>query len=343
MEISIKDQIAPLYLKLQNVWKVGIELNIPGQTVHKYLVDKNLINKMNYFTKDDELKLIETYKSYRDVGNLKELANIMCRTVPFLARKAKSLGLTDRDNRISMKPFAIQISINTKKFIQDKGHPKGMLGKKHTEELKKEMSLRSKALWDDPNSIFNSNKFKQKQSDHMALMQASGRLNNNYSRTKNGSVKIDERVYFYRSSWEVNIASFLQFQKENNLIKEWEYEPDVFWFEKIKRGVRSYKPDFKITKVDGAQYYIEVKGWMDDKSKTKLRRMKLYFPNVIIDLIDVKRYNIIKNNASLYKYWGALDNDEFKIKQIPCKIEGCENKNHSKDVCRKHFYKLYKK
>ncbi len=341
--MDIKDKIPSLYLELQNVWKVGKVLGMKGQAVHKYLTDRNLINKMNYFTKEDEMVLLEKYKSYREVGKLKELAKIMGRTDAFISRKAKGLGLTDNVNRISMKQFGDKISANTKRYIREKGHPKGMLGKKHTDEFKAKASLRSKKTWADKDSYLNSEIYKQKCSDRMSKMQASGKLMNNYSRVKNGAVEIGGKTYFYRSSWEANISAYFEFLKTNKEIKDWEYEPTTFWFEEIKRGVRSYKPDYRITKNNGEQYYVEVKGWMDDKSKTKLNRMRIYHPSVIIDLIDSKRYNAIKKNSALYKGWGALDNGSIVEKESKCNIKGCSNKIHNKNVCRKHYSKLYKK
>lgn len=94
-----------------------------------------------------------------------------------------------------------------------------------------------------------------------------------------------KRIYF-RSKWEWRYALYLQSQKENGEIKDWEYEPQTFWFEAIKRGVRSYKPDFKVLEDSGSTIWIEVKGYMDTKSIVKLKRFKRYFPNEKIMLID---------------------------------------------------------
>lgn len=74
----------------------------------------------------------------------------------------------------------------------------------------------------------------------------------------------------------------------------WEHEPVTFWFEKIRRGARSYKPDFRVVEAGKEPYFIEVKGWMDAQSKTKLKRMKKYHPGVVVDVIDSKRYAVIK-------------------------------------------------
>jgi len=114
-------------------------------------------------------------------------------------------------------------------------------------------------------------------------------------------------TFFARSRWEANIGAYLQFLKEKNEIKDWEHEPKTFWFLEIKRGVRSYLPDFFITNNDDSTYFIEVKGYMDAKSKTKLKRMAKYYPDVRVDVIEEKRYNAIKRNSSLYKHWGLLE------------------------------------
>ncbi len=49
---------------------------------------------------------------------------------------------------------------------------------------------------------------------------------------------------YFRSRWERNWARYLNFLVQHGEITGWEYEPKTFWFHKIKRGTRSYKPDF---------------------------------------------------------------------------------------------------
>lgn len=89
----------------------------------------------------------------------------------------------------------------------------------------------------------------------------------------------------------------MQFLKETCQIKEWEHEPKTFWFEEIRRGVRSYLPDFKVTKNDGKHYWVEVKGYMDSKSKTKIKRFKKYYPEEELHVLDsvwfIKNLNVI--------------------------------------------------
>jgi hypothetical protein len=102
---------------------------------------------------------------------------------------------------------------------------------------------------------------------------------------------------YYRSKWEANYARYLQFLLEHNEIQKWEHEPETFWFTEILRGCRSYLPDFRITENNGEIEYHEVKGWYDDRSKTKIKRMKKYYPNIKLVLIDAKWFK--KNNSKL--------------------------------------------
>jgi len=124
-----------------------------------------------------------------------------------------------------------------------------------------------------------------------------------YSKCKNGWYKKGEKRYFMRSQWELNYACYLDFLKQNGDIKDWEYEVDTFWFEAIKRGVRSYNPDFKIHENNGDIVYHEVKGYMDAKSKTKIKRMAKYHPEIKLIVIAKKEYEAIKKNRHLFKGW----------------------------------------
>lgn len=340
------DELISSYKELNNVWKVGERFGVAGQIVHSYLKKAGVINKMRYFTAKEFDFLKENYKSYRDIGKLKELAKIMGRTDAFLSRKAKMLGLTDPNNHISMKFMSKIVSERTKKYISDNGHPKGMLGKKHTEEFKKGASERSKKMWQDPNSKVNSEELKQKQSDRMSkFMRKRLKENsvNNYNRVKRGMVKIGGKTFFARSSWECNIGAYLEFLKSKGEIKEWEHEVETFWFEKIKRGVRSYLPDFKVTNKDGSTYFLEVKGWMDKKSITKIKRMKLYYPQIRLEVIDQDVYKDIKRWSSVIKDWGLLDSDEYLASIKLCSIEGCDSKNFSNNLCKQHFNEFRRK
>lgn len=233
----------------------------------------------------------------------------------------------------------IKSSKTIKNTLNTKGHPKGFLGKKHNEETKKKMGIMSKNRWDDKESKFNSEEFRQKMSNKQSLyMQNKMKPENIYSNAKHGTIQVGDNIFFARSSWEANIACYFEFLKSKNEIKNWVHEPETFWFNDIKRGVRSYKPDFLITRNDNTSYYVEVKGYMDSKSKTKLDRMNRYYPKVEIDLIDQKRYYNIAKMKGFIPNWGILDSKDFLKKVRLCSIPECNEKHFSLGFCRKHHY-----
>lgn len=115
-----------------------------------------------------------------------------------------------------------------------------------------------------------------------------------HSRSRGGTR--EDLGLFLRSSWEANYARYLNFLKSLGQIFKWEYEPKTFYFEAIKRGTRSYTPDFEIwEREDSEPYFVEVKGWMDDKSRVKLDRMRKYYPDVKIVLVRESEYKEIKS------------------------------------------------
>jgi len=125
-----------------------------------------------------------------------------------------------------------------------------------------------------------------------------------YTRGNARWVEAGGKRFYARSSWEGNYGLYLQFQKEAGLISDWEHEPHTFWFTGIKRGVMSYLPDFRVTENDGRTVWHEVKGWMDAKSQTKIKRMAKYYPSERLVLIDKTRYKgIEKTTKHLIKGW----------------------------------------
>lgn len=102
---------------------------------------------------------------------------------------------------------------------------------------------------------------------------------------------------YFRSKYEANWARYLQWRKQGGVIKDWLHEPETFWFLKIMRGVRSYKPDFKVIHYDGTHEWYEVKGHYDSKSLTKIKRFNKYYSQEKITLIDSKWFQ--KNNKNM--------------------------------------------
>lgn len=109
---------------------------------------------------------------------------------------------------------------------------------------------------------------------------------------------------YFRSKWEANYARYLEFLKQHHQIKDWKHEPKTFWFGNIKRGCCSYLPDFEIINNDNSIEYHEVKGWYDSRSKTKIKRMAKYYPEIKLVVIFGKEYKLIENQVKyLIKDW----------------------------------------
>lgn len=103
--------------------------------------------------------------------------------------------------------------------------------------------------------------------------------------------EIDGELFFFKSNSEFRYACYLEWLKKTGNITEWLYEPETFWFLEIKRGVRSYKPDFKVIERSSSHYWVEVKGYMDARSKTKLARFSKYYPQERLELVDSKWFS----------------------------------------------------
>lgn len=134
---------------------------------------------------------------------------------------------------------------------------------------------------------------------------------------KHGWIIFDDRVLFVRSSWDANIAAFLQWQKEQGIIKEWEYESETFWFDGVKRGTNSYKPDFRITPINPleAKIRIEVKAYWTSKDTVKMKRMKKYHPTVPMAIIcNTKTSHEIKSTYPDLD-WALYANYDELVKQ----------------------------
>ena len=109
---------------------------------------------------------------------------------------------------------------------------------------------------------------------------------------------------YYRSKWEANYARYLEWLKSKGEIQSWLHEPETFWFEGIARGCLSYLPDFRVVEKSGQVVFHEVKGWMDARSKTKIKRMAKYHPAVKLIIIESKAYNAIKKSMMpIIKDW----------------------------------------
>jgi hypothetical protein len=301
---ATNEQILDSYKRLNSIWKVAKELRICGQSVHERLIKLNVERNNPKLTIEEIEKIKKVYESgiVAGDGKLQKLSSDINRPINTICYKAKKLGLTFY-NRTKSDYICSQISVNNKQWYKTHDHPKGMKGKTHNEINRKIISESMKKL----NSGFTEEDwYKRAKKSHET------RIRNNIVCTKkdiNKSWKsqwaeIGGKRHYYRSLWEVNYACYLEFLKNNGDIKEWEPEPITFWFEVIKRGVRSYKPDFRVTGNNDEIIYHEVKGWMDSRSKTTISRMKIYYPHIKLIVIDKPIYNEIKRKLSkVIKGW----------------------------------------
>jgi hypothetical protein len=203
------------------------------------------------------------------------------------------------------------LSEQRRRHIAEHGHPRGYLGHKHSDETRAKLSARVRAGWANPESGHNQPLYRAGLSDRFSRMAAERVANttggNVYSRARRG-YRDDLSKVFFRSRWEANYARYLNLLIQQGQVVEWAYECETFWFEAIRRGVRSYTPDFRVVLPDGSHEWHEVKGWMDAKSKTKLQRMKKYYPHERVVLIEEPFFKqIVKSGLA-----GAIPFWEFK-------------------------------
>lgn len=228
---------------------------------------------------------------------LAELAKEMNTRRSTLSRIARWLGLAKRGRK---HPYETRVrqAESMRKRLKEKGHPRGALGMKHSESAKKAMSARRKALGGLAMTHVQRHGMSEKHVMAMAKSKrATARPTNAYSRAKRGK-RDDLGDIFWRSSWEANYARYLNLLVARGVIATWAFEADTFWFTGIKRGVMSYLPDFRVTRPDGSVHYVEVKGWMDAKSKTKIKRMAKYHPSVELEVVAAKQYREIERKLS---------------------------------------------
>ena len=123
-----------------------------------------------------------------------------------------------------------------------------------------------------------------------------------------GGKRTDLGDRYYRSAYESNYHRYLLWLKGQGSILACVYEPCRFLFtaqprRRIggkKRPLKGlvkhpgYLPDFSVTESDGAVIFVEVKGWMDARSRATLGHMARYYPDVRIVVVDRAAYKDIE-------------------------------------------------
>lgn len=320
-----KELLVELYPEKSNIELCEILEKTDGQL--RWMKSKLGLNtKFKPFTEEEKERIKNYYLEHKDDLDLCMLSKEMNRQKTSISRYARKIGLTDicrKNTEESIKKSKIglqnyykteagkQAKVKAKELLSyyaKNKHPKGMLNKHHSADTRKRMS----------ESHIELSKNMAYEEKHQIAMKAvktkrdKGIIHtgeNAYSRCKGGHRKdID---HYFRSSWEANIARLLNFKS----IK-WEYEYKRFNFENEIEGVLSYQPDFYLPEYN---IWIEVKGWMDDKSKKRLELFKIYYPDEYKNfiLIDQKYYySLEKEYSNIIENWETKNNYLNKTRKI---------------------------
>lgn len=288
-------QIISAYQATGSVWKAAEQLGMCGQSVHERLVILGIDLPNTHYSADEQAEIKSVYESglRRGDGKLDALAAKLQREKSNICRFARQQGWT-RPSRELTEEQAANLKIAQRKHIAEHGHPRGMLGHKHTDSVKEligHKSAASQAARTPEAEMERVRKILQTKT----LRGISPRARGSW---KAGWRTIGNKHIFLRSRWEANYARYLEALKIGGFISEWLYECETFWFDGVKRGCVSYKPDFKVIKQDGTFEFHEVKGWMDAKSITKIKRMKKYHPTITLIVRDASWF---KANRSILR------------------------------------------
>jgi hypothetical protein len=141
----------------------------------------------------------------------------------------------------------------------------------------------------------------------------------NYARTKKGIRKDIHPTYSFRSATEANFARILQY---HNI--DWKYEERAFTFDGYKTKPHVYIMDFEILKeakknkkdvAEGLTIgFYEIKGYMDARSRNKLRRLKKCYPEefkttcvVLYSKYKKKDIEFCEKLGYRYLFYGELE------------------------------------
>jgi len=112
----------------------------------------------------------------------------------------------------------------------------------------------------------------------------------------------------FKSKQEANCARYFEALRTKRIetgfeVVNWLYEPCRFWYP-IARGVTNFVPDFMLILRGRPIEFVEVKGYLDAKSKTAMTRFRRYFPEFELKLIDGKAYRAIERElAAVIPEW----------------------------------------
>ena len=94
--------------------------------------------------------------------------------------------------------------------------------------------------------------------------------------------RLKGRVHLYKGKKMASHSEVVFAQTCDSLNIPWQYEPESFeWVPPLAM----YTPDFKIECEDGSYFWIEYKGYLRDKEKTKMREIRKQRPDLNIRFV----------------------------------------------------------
>ncbi len=293
IEFADIEQVWRSYQELGSVHKVAAQYGCSHSTIQHALKRAGYRLNAEKWTAEEDAQVTAFYRETPpEKFDIAILASTLHRSVHGIHMRAFRLGLTVSRSERSKSLRAGQAGGKRLQAHQKvHGHARGMAGKKHSNDALDRISQAGLKAW-----AMRSEE--EKEARNLKIMRTRAergilppqRLKSSW---KAGWHIIGGRKIYFRSSWEVNYANYLQWLKSLGKILEWEFEAETFWFDGIKRGCVSYLPDFRVTETDGEYVYYEIKGWMDERSRTKIKRMAKYHPAVKLIVVDSKEYNAL--------------------------------------------------
>lgn len=108
---------------------------------------------------------------------------------------------------------------------------------------------------------------------------------------------------YFRSSWEANYARYLSLMKSQKMIKKWEHEKHSFEINVLGK-LKHYLPDFKVYHNDGTSEFHEVKGYYDERSKSKIEAFIKQYPQLKLKVITKTEYReMYKKYKDMIMFW----------------------------------------
>lgn len=126
-----------------------------------------------------------------------------------------------------------------------------------------------------------------------------------FSNVKRGWRKVGRKKIYFDSRSEYIYYVYLDWLKRTKKIKDFVYHPPYFDFSQwIKFGTNRYEVDFKVVESNGRERYVEIKNTenldkMDSKSRTRIKRLRKYFPDVELEVKSSKAVSELGKTLSL--------------------------------------------